>query len=178
MPHAPSDTTTLTILSEELARVILDDVNSPDVSTDHLVCKATSLIGGTLFRTHTIEGLSIEAAPILQSVLKHAPCEHGRRYIACAIIWCGPNEQKLVELASDLVMFLLLPCMFSPCSLTERENSYKQSFVLLRIYHLRLPAPPPPHFLLRNRFWTPSNTTRRLRFDHWLTEFTEILYLR
>ncbi|KAK7680799.1 hypothetical protein QCA50_016107 [Cerrena zonata] len=109
MPHAPSDTTTLTILSEELARVILDDVNNPDISTNHLVCKATSFIDCTLSRTHTIEGLSIETAPILQSVLNHAPCEHGRRYIACAIIWCGPNEQKLVELANDLVKFLLLP---------------------------------------------------------------------
>ncbi|TDL26442.1 hypothetical protein BD410DRAFT_521472 [Rickenella mellea] len=51
---------------------------------------------------------------VLQSMLKHAPSEIGKRYCACAIYGASKmstgESNTLVELAQDWVNHVLIPC--------------------------------------------------------------------
>ena len=103
-----SGTSTLTILSEDFVKKVLEDVDNADLTTEDLVRKAKSCIV-SLSNIDMIEGIG-EAAPILRAMIDHAPCDRGRRYAACAIICCDNEKPKLVNVANDWVKFLLWPC--------------------------------------------------------------------
>ena len=103
-----SSTSTLTILSEDFVKKVLEDVDNADLTTEDLDRKAKSSIV-SLSNIDMIEGIG-EVAPILRAMIDHAPCDRGRRYAACAVICCDNEKPKLVNVANDWVKFLLWPC--------------------------------------------------------------------
>ena len=103
-----SSNSTLTVLSDEFVKRVLEDIDNASLATKDLVRKAKSYIA-SLSKINVIEGMG-EAAPILRAMIDHAPCERGQRYAACAIICCDDEIPQLVNLANDWVKFLLLPC--------------------------------------------------------------------
>jgi len=105
-----SGASTLTILSDDFVKRVLEDVDNASLATKDLVRKAKSYIG-SLSNINVIEGMG-EAAPILRAMIDHAPCERGQRYAACAIICCDNEKLQLVNVANDWVKFLLLPCSY------------------------------------------------------------------
>ena len=103
-------TSTLTILSDEFVKRVLEDIDNTSLATKDLVRKAKSHIA-SLSNINVIEGMG-EVAPILRAMIDHAPCERGQRYAACAIICCDNEIPQLVNVAYDWVKFLLLPCRY------------------------------------------------------------------
>ena len=70
-----SGTSTLTILSKDFIRRVLEDVDNADLAMKDLVQKANSYIM-SLSNMDVIEGIG-EAAPILRAMIDHAPCDRG-----------------------------------------------------------------------------------------------------
>jgi hypothetical protein len=122
-----SGTSTLTILSEDFVKRVLDDVDNTDFSTEELVRKAKSYIV-SLTNIDVIEGILVEAAPILRAMIDHAPCDRGQRYAACVIICCDNEKPQLVNVANDWVKFLILPCK-SPVFLSQMHQLPQPSLV-------------------------------------------------
>ena len=85
-----SGASTLTILSDDFVKRVLEDVENHALATNDLVQKAKSYIG-SLPAIDVIEGMG-EVAPILLAMINHAPCGRGRRYAACAIICCDGEK--------------------------------------------------------------------------------------
>ena len=114
-----SGASTLTIFSDDFVKRVLEDVENPALATNDLVWKAKSYIGSLSAIDVISEGVrELEVAPILLAMIKHAPCDRGRRYAACAIICCDNEKSQLVDVANDWVKFLLLPCR-SPVFLSQ-----------------------------------------------------------
>ena len=139
-----SDTSILTILSEDFVKKILEDVDNAYLTTEDLVWKAKSCIV-SLSNIDMIEGIG-EVAPILRAMIDHAPCDRGRRYAACAIISCDNEKSKLVNVANDWVKFLLWPCK-SPVFLSQMHQ-LPQPGLVARAY--KNPTPP------RSDYSTPT----------------------
>ena len=114
-----SATSTLTILSEDFVKRVVEDVDNVDLATEDLVRKAKSYILSPS-NIDVVEGIG-EAAPILRAMIDHAPCDQGRRYAACVIICCDNEKPQLVNVANDWVKFLLLPCK-SPVFLSQMHQ--------------------------------------------------------
>ena len=112
-----SGTSTLTILSEDFVKRVLEDVDNADLATDDLVRRANSYIV-SLSNIDVIEGIG-EVAPILLATIDHAPCDRGRRYAACVIICCDNQKPQLINVANDWVKFLFLPCKVPCISLAD-----------------------------------------------------------
>ena len=110
MSHQRTVSSTLTVLSDEFVKRVLEDIDNASLATKDLVRKAKSHIA-SLSNIDVIEGMG-EVAPILRAVIDHAPCERGQRYAACAIICCDNEIPQLVNVAYDWVKFLLLPCRY------------------------------------------------------------------
>ena len=130
-----SGTSTLTILSDDFVKRVLEDVAS-DNATKDFVGKAKSSIG-SLSNINVIEGMG-EAAPILRAMIDYAPCDRGKRYAACAILCCDNEIPKLVNVANDWVKFLLLPCRSSV--FFSQMHQSPQSDLVVRAY--KNPTPP------------------------------------
>ena len=116
-----SGASTLTILSDDFVKRVLEDVENPALLTDDLVRKAKSYIA-SVSAIDVIEGTGeMKAAPILLAMMDHAPCDRGRRYAACAVICCDNEKPQLVNVANNWVKFLLLPCR-SPVFLSQMHQ--------------------------------------------------------
>jgi hypothetical protein len=120
-------TSTLTILSEDFVKRVLDDVGNADLATEDLVWKAKSYIE-SLSNIDVIEGIG-EAAPILRAMIDYAPCDRGQRYAACVVICCD----------NEWVKFLLLPCK-SPVFLSQMHQLPQPGLVACAYKY-----PTPPH---------------------------------
>ena len=133
-----SGTSTLTILSEDFVKRVLDDVDNANLATEDLVWKAKSYIVSLSNIDVILEG-EREAAPILRAMIDHAPCDRGRRYAACVIICCDNEKPQLVNVANDWVKFLLLPC--KSLVILSQMHQLPQPGLVARAYK----NPSPPH---------------------------------
>ena len=139
-----SSTSTLTILSEDFVKRVLEDVDNADFATKDLVRKAKSYIV-SLSNIDVIEGIG-EAAPILPAIIDHAPCDRGRRYAASVVICCDNEKPQLVNVANDWVKFLLLPCK-SPVFLSQMHQLPQPGLVACAYKN---PTPPPSDYPTAN----------------------------
>jgi hypothetical protein len=97
-----SEASTSTILSDELTSNAVSNIAKSPFITDELVRKARAYLR-CLPDAKEITGMGgIKALPILQAMLKHAPCHRGRRYASSVIISGGyDNQSHLLKVAND-----------------------------------------------------------------------------